>query len=313
MTRANAARAGDDEGLGVERSQDLSGQGARQARRAGAHKPGDAVDAEVAQRLRGGCGGEQVLDSAAVEAGPEQAFQRGVHVEQGVAQPIGQPGGLSCEVVVVAGQHRQFGEGLVVGADPAQGVGHRACCVGDDVRVAGVGLALPRVQIGDAAHRQPRHVGHVDAHVAGDRDRQRADRRRLITTTSTRPCSASVANTVRSAVSSLGSALSCTRLPAVFSAQAWCSDLPTSSPQNTANGTVWISSGSDNRSPSVVVASLPGHPRRQPRYEQTTQAGQVSISGRWRPPTTVTTPPQIINDRGNKSCRGRWPASPHWA
>jgi len=23
--------------------------------------------------------------------------------------------------------------------------------------------------------------------------------------------------------------------------------------------------------------------------------------------------PQIINDRGDKSCRGRWPASPHRA
>jgi len=42
----------------------------------------------------------------------------------------------------------------------------------------------------------------------------------------------------------------------------------------------------------LAVADRPGHPRRQPRYEQTTQAGQVSVSGRWRPPTTVTTPPR---------------------
>lgn len=51
---------------------------------------------------------------------------------------------------------------------------------------------------------------------------------------------------------------------------------------------------------------------RSHRYEQTTQASQGSVSGRW-PPTTVTTPPQIINDKGNKSCRGQWLANAHLA
>src|SRR3954453_18830857 len=49
---------------------------------------------------------------------------------------------------------------------------------------------------------------------------------------------------------------------------------------------------SDNDASSLAVAGRPGPPRRQPRYEQTAHAGQVSTSGRWRPPTTVTTPPR---------------------
>jgi hypothetical protein len=80
------------------------------------------------------------------------------------------------------------------------------------------------------------------------------------TTTSTRPRCASAPNTVRSAVSSLGSALSCTRLPAASSAQAWCSDLPTSNPQKTTNGTGETFSDSDNRGSFLVVAGRPRAP-----------------------------------------------------
>jgi hypothetical protein len=55
----------------------------------------------------------------------------------------------------------------------ASSVRHRPCGVGDDVGVAGVGLALAGVQVGQAAHRQAGQVADVDAAVAGDRDGQR--------------------------------------------------------------------------------------------------------------------------------------------
>lgn len=49
------------------------------------------------------------------------------------------------------------GAGQVTGAD----------CFGDDVGVAGVGVGVARVKMRDAAHRQPRQVGHVDAQRPG--------------------------------------------------------------------------------------------------------------------------------------------------
>lgn len=155
-------RGRNHEGLGVEGCLDRFGQGARQARRARPHRCGGAVGAEFAQRGRGGCGGEQVLVIGAVQTGREQAFQGGVDGQQRVSEPVGQPGGLAGEVVVVTGERARLGEGLVVGADPVQRVLRGAWCVGD------------------AAHRRVGTVGHVDAPGAGDRDGQGADRGRLI-------------------------------------------------------------------------------------------------------------------------------------
>ena len=53
------------------------------------------------------------------------------------------------------------------------------------------------------------------------------------TITNTRPWRARVLKTSTRAASSLGSALSCSRFPLGFRAQAWCTALPTSRPQNT--------------------------------------------------------------------------------
>jgi hypothetical protein len=127
-------------------------------------------------------------------------------MQQRVAQSIGQLGRLPGEVVVVASQYREFGEGLVVAADAAQGVGHGARGVGDDVGVAGISLGLTRVQVSDSAHRQPGQVGHLDTELASDRDRERADRSGLVD------------HDQHPAV--LGKATACSRLPAASRAQA---------------------------------------------------------------------------------------------
>jgi hypothetical protein len=130
--------AGNDDGLGVERGEDLGGHRLGQPWGSGPHDLGDAVLAEVAQRLRGRRSDDQVEHPAALQTGPDQAFQGGVDVQQGVAEPVGQPSGLGCEVVVVTGEHGELGEGVIVGADPAKRVGHGAGGVSDDVGVAGV-------------------------------------------------------------------------------------------------------------------------------------------------------------------------------
>ncbi len=52
--------------------------------------------------------------------------------------------------------------------------------LGDDGRIAGIGLRLTRMEVGDASHRQARQVGDEDTLGLSDRDRQRADRGRLV-------------------------------------------------------------------------------------------------------------------------------------
>ena len=52
------------------------------------------------------------------------------------------------------------------------------------------------------------------------------------------------------------------------------------------------------------------HPRRQPRYEQTTQVVRSLLQRSLAPSDHGDNTPQIIDDRGNKSYRGRWPAAP---
>ena len=96
------------------------------------------------------------------------------------ADPVRQPGRLLGLVVVEADQHGQLRQCLLTDVDPPQRVRQGPCGVGDDIGVAGVGLGLPGVQVGDPTHRQPRQIGHVDAHLARDRDRERADRGRLV-------------------------------------------------------------------------------------------------------------------------------------
>ncbi|GGN60011.1 hypothetical protein GCM10011579_024730 [Streptomyces albiflavescens] len=59
-------------------------------------------------------------------------------------------------------------------------MGHGAGGVGDDVGIAGVGLAGAGVQIGQPAHRQAREIGDFASTSAGDGHRQGADGGRLV-------------------------------------------------------------------------------------------------------------------------------------
>ncbi len=99
--------------------------------------------------------------------------------EQSV-QPVGGAGGVLGEVVVVAQDHGQFGSHAFVGVDGVQQVGHGARGIGDDVGIAGVGLAGAGVQIGRPAHRQAREISNFAPAGAGDGHRQGADGGRLV-------------------------------------------------------------------------------------------------------------------------------------
>ncbi len=57
---------------------------------------------------------------------------------------------------------------------------HRARGFGNDRGIPGIGLGLTFVQIRNAAHRQSRQIGHLNPLGAGDCDRQRSNRGRLI-------------------------------------------------------------------------------------------------------------------------------------
>jgi len=124
--------------------------------------------------------GQQFQHGAGLYPWAEDPFQGGVDLGEQTPDPVGQPGGLGGEVVVVADQDGQLGQRLIGQVDPAQGARHRPGGLGDDVGVAGVGLGRARVQVGDAPHRQPGQVRDVRARGPRDGDRQRTDRGRLV-------------------------------------------------------------------------------------------------------------------------------------
>ncbi len=105
----------------------------------------------------------------------QNAFEGWVDAGKQAADAVAGACRLAREVVVEADQDTELGEGFIAGVDAAQRVRHGAGRVGDDVGVAGVGLGLSRIEIGNAPHRQARQVGDVMAAGTGDGDRQGAD------------------------------------------------------------------------------------------------------------------------------------------
>ena len=118
---------------------------------------------------------QQREDGRVLQPRAQDSFQRGVDLGQQAAQPVADAGRLAGEVVVEADDHLQLGDGLVVGCQVAQGVGHGAGGVRDDRGVAGVGLGLAGVEVGDPPHRQPWQIGDRAAHVPGHGQRQGPD------------------------------------------------------------------------------------------------------------------------------------------
>jgi hypothetical protein len=87
---------------------------------------------------------------------------------------------MAKEVVVEADQDFKFGQGVVADINLAQGVRLSPGGVGDHIGVTSVGLRTPGMQVGDAAHGQAGQLGSLQTQAPSDRDRQSADRGRLV-------------------------------------------------------------------------------------------------------------------------------------
>jgi hypothetical protein len=58
------------------------------------------------------------------------------------------------QIVVIADQDLQLGEGLITGVDTAQRMRQGTGGVSDDVGVPGIGLRGARMQVGEPSHRR---------------------------------------------------------------------------------------------------------------------------------------------------------------
>jgi hypothetical protein len=163
----------------------------------------------------------------------DRAFQGGVDAGEQAADAVADPGGLAGQVVVEPDRHVRFGQGVVADVDRAQGVRQGAGGVGDDERVLGVGLRAARVEAGDAAHGQAGQVGHLVAGRTGHRDRQRADRGRLVDHHRQRPVGGELVGQRPQPRFAVGRWRVVQPLAGGSRPTAWCSPLPTPRPRNT--------------------------------------------------------------------------------
>jgi hypothetical protein len=100
----------------------------------------------------------------------EHAFQRRVDLQQQGPQSVDRSGDVMGQVLVGASQHFEIGQHIRFPIHRPQGVWHRARRIGDDERIPGIRLRLPRIQIGSLTHRQPGQVGDIGSTIPGDRD-----------------------------------------------------------------------------------------------------------------------------------------------
>ncbi len=169
------AGARDDDGLLVQRGEDVVDQPLGHARGPWADDLDQPAAARLAQSGRGSVALEEPGHRLVVQARAQDALEAGVELGEQAADAVAGAVGLAGEVLVEADQHGQLGGGLVGEVEGAQGVGHGAGGVRDDGGVLRVGLGLAGVEIGDPAHRESGQVGDLAAGVPGDRQRQGAD------------------------------------------------------------------------------------------------------------------------------------------
>lgn len=168
------------DGLLVESGHDLLDEPVTHARCVDGGDREQLAAASLAQSDRTAAARQQLQDCLVVDLGAENSFQSGMDLCQRATDPVRHASGFAGEIVVEPDQDLQFGQSFVAGVDPAQRVRKSAGRVGDDEGVAGVGLRVAGVQIGDPPHRQAGQVGHPMATRPSHRDRQGADRGRLV-------------------------------------------------------------------------------------------------------------------------------------
>jgi len=245
----------------------------------GGHALGAAVGLEQGEDLFGG------------QSWSDYAFQGRVNLGEQPADSVRQAGRFTGEVVVEPDQYLQLGQRLLAGVDSAQGVWQRSGGVGDHIGVAGVGLRGARVEVGDPAHRESGQVSDLDTHRPGDRDRQRADRVRLVHDHEHPAMALELGEQVLEPVLVLRQGRVEQTLPGRVERARVVVLLADVQPAPHREGRLgflthrWPSFRSDGHRSSVS--------RRHPRYEETYQhAAALSLSAvSQRPPGPATTPP----------------------
>lgn len=99
----------------------------------------------------------------------------GVGLQQQAPQAVDVAGGFVGEVLVVAGEQLQGGEGLVIRARVPERLGQLERGPRDHMRVPAVGLRVPGQQLRGPAHGRAGKVGNRDPHVPRHRQGQGAD------------------------------------------------------------------------------------------------------------------------------------------
>src|SRR5690606_31189898 len=120
------AGARDDDGLLVERVEDVVDQPLSHAWGFRADQLDESAAAGLAQGGRGAVALQEPGDGLVVEVGAEDTFEAGVELGEQAAYPVGGAGGLGGEVLVEADEHGEFGGDLVGQFQGSQGVRHGA-------------------------------------------------------------------------------------------------------------------------------------------------------------------------------------------
>ena len=104
----------------------------------------------------------------------QDAFERGVGLQEQAPQAVDVARGFVGEVLVVAGEHSQCGEGLVVASRVPERLGQFERGPRDHMRVPAIGLRVPGQQLRGPAHGRAGQVGDRDPHVPRHRQGQGA-------------------------------------------------------------------------------------------------------------------------------------------
>ena len=90
----------------------------------------------------------------------EDPLQCWVDLSEELADTVARGRDLTHDVIVEAAEHGEFRDLLVSELDRPERVRERSCCLGDDRRVAGIGLRFTGVQVRDSAHHQAGKIAH---------------------------------------------------------------------------------------------------------------------------------------------------------
>jgi hypothetical protein len=252
---------------------------------------------------------QQVEDRGVIQPRADDAFQRGVNLGQQSADAVADLGDLRGEVVVEPAEHRQLGDLLVRDLDRAERVRHRASRLGDDRGVSCVGLRLTGVQVRDPTHRQPRQIPGDRSCGLRDRNGQCADGRGLVNDQQHDTVRLEFREHAAEALLVVGQCLVVELLAGAVE----------------GDGVVFAFADveSDEHVDLVVSVDIGDHCSsvRSVRQRAAVRLGihvtnDLERARAWplsaithRRPGPVTTPPRIMGDRGDQSCRARQAAT----